>query len=202
MMTLTRLGLAATTLSVALVLGFGQPALAMQAEPGPDVADQEEENPGIPVILVTDDDRTLEGETVAIQNSSGGRSWYFDLRGGAYFDVDEPFIGAGFLFPLTNDIWFNPNVEWIFVDNADLATVNFDAHLDLPTSSSYSFWVGAGLGLEYFDPDGPRESDWDPGLNLLAGLGFGHGPFIPYVQGKLFINDDNTEFVLAGGVRF
>lgn len=195
---------AAMTATLAASLGLAAPALAEPAPPQDDPAAQAAQSGttrDIPVVLITDDDVETASRPVVIQ-AGGGRSWYFGVRGGAYFDVDEPFVGVELLFPLTSDIWFNPNVEWVFIDRADLASVNADIHFDLPAGASYSFWIGGGLGMRYFDPDGPADGDWDAGLNVLSGLGFGHGRVIPYVQGKLFINDDNTEFILAGGFRF
>lgn len=131
-----------------------------------------------------------------------GHGWYFGVRGGYYFDVEEPFAGAELLFPLSHGLWFNPNGEWVFVDFADIASANADVHLDLTPSGPYMFWIGAGLGFRYFNLNGPSEGDWDPGLNLLAGLGFGGREVIPYIQGKVFIDGDNSEFILAGGFRF
>lgn len=133
---------------------------------------------------------------------AAGRGWYIGVRGGAYFDVDEPFVGVELLFPLVDRLWFNPNFEWVFIDRGDLYTINLDVHYDLPTHGPYMFWLGAGLALSRFDPPGPIEADTDPGLNLLAGLGFARTGLIPYVQAKALIDDGNTEFVLAGGLRF
>lgn len=190
-----------TLLTLATVLGVAAPARAapagqaQEAAAGPQQAAMRDN----PVVLT---DAAVDAAARPAVAQGGGRDWYFGIRGGAYFDVDEPFVGAELLFPITGDIWFNPNVEWVFVDNADLASVNADIHFDLPTGPSYSFWIGGGLGLRYLDPDGPLDGDWDAGVNALAGLGFGHGRVIPYVQGKLFINDSDAEFILAGGFRF
>lgn len=138
---------------------------------------------------------------VAVQRG-GGRNWYIGVRGGAYFEVDEPFIGVELLFPLGGRLWFNPNFEWVFVDRRDVASLNADLHYDLDTSGAYMFWLGAGLGLRYNKLERPgADGDWDPGLNLLAGVGFGSGGFVPYIQAKYYIGDFN-EFVLAGGFRF
>lgn len=156
----------------------------------------------IPVVMETGDDDNSETATAVAIQPGGGRSWYLGVRGGAYFDVDEPFVGVELLMPLGGNLWFNPNFEWVFVDNADLATLNADVHYDLPTDGAYMFWLGAGLGMRYFKLDRPAaDGDWDPGLNLLAGLGFGHGDFVPYIQAKYYLGDFN-EFVLAGGFRF
>jgi hypothetical protein len=97
--------------------------------------------------------------------------------------------------------YFNPNLEWVFVEDLSYLTFNADFHYDFPTSGSSFVWAGAGLGLLRVDPEGPNNSDTDPALNLLAGIGFRTGGVIPYFQAKLIVNDGN-EFVLAFGVRF
>lgn len=134
----------------------------------------------------------------------GGRDWWFGVRGGYYFDVEEPFLGVEGLFALTDispRFYFNPNVEFVFVDNASMQTFNADFHYDLPTEGRLLVWVGAGLALIRFDPDGPRDSDNDLGGNFFAGVGSNQGTWIPYAQAKLVASDD-TEFVLQFGVRF
>jgi hypothetical protein len=95
------------------------------------------------------------------------------------------------------------------VDDGDLYTLNLDAHYDFPTRSDFYVWAGGGAAVifsEFDPPPGCRrceaEDDTELGLNLLAGLGFGKGQAIrPYVQGKVILAD-NTEAVIAFGLRF
>jgi hypothetical protein len=102
-------------------------------------------------------------------------------------------------------IFFNPNIEYVFVQNGDLITFNADFHYDFWTDSSLTAWVGAGGAVIHADPgvrrgrDGSDETDF--GLNLLAGMGARRGAFRPYVQGKVTLSDD-SEFIAAVGVRF
>lgn len=155
----------------------------------------------IPVVLVDEEAEPARTNRVAVQ-PGGGRGWYIGVRGGAYFDADEPFVGVELLAPLGGNLWFNPNFEWVFVEGIDVASLNADLHYDLDSEGPYTFWLGAGLGMRYTKLERPNaEGDWDPGLNLLAGMGFGGGSFIPYVQAKYYVGDFN-EFVLAGGFRF
>ena len=125
----------------------------------------------------------------------------FGVRGGYYFDVEQPFLGAELIMPVARRVYFNPNLEWVFVENLRYLTLNADFHYDFPTRGSNFVWAGAGLGLLRADPEGPGNADTDPALNLLAGVGFRTGGLIPYVQAKVIVNG-GSEFVLAFGVRF
>ena len=123
------------------------------------------------------------------------------VRGGYYFDVDEPFAGIELLTRVNHRVYFNPNLEYVFTDGFDYLTLNGDFHYDFPVYGRQFVWAGAGLGLVRVDPDGPGDSDMDAALNLLAGLGFRAGGVIPYFQGKIIVKD-NSEFVFAFGIRF
>lgn len=133
----------------------------------------------------------------------------FGVRGGVYSDDGDPFVGAELLGNFHGTRWYyNPNVEVVFVDPGDLVTVNADFHYDVPTTTPFDVWLGAGGALVFRDygNDGRRgradDSTTDPGLNLLGGLGFNpNGDVRPYVQGKLLLSDD-SQAVLAFGLRF
>jgi hypothetical protein len=123
------------------------------------------------------------------------------IRGGYYTDIGEPFLGAELLMPVAHRIYFNPNLEYVFVDNLKYWTVNGDFHYDFPTHRPYYVWAGAGLALVRTDPEGPAEGNTDVGANLLAGLGFKAGSVLPYFQAKVILKD-GSEFALAFGIRF
>jgi hypothetical protein len=125
----------------------------------------------------------------------------FGVRVGYYTKLEEPMIGGEVLLRLAPSFYFNPNVEYVFTEGSTYLTFNADAHYDLPTHSRTFVWLGAGLGVISVDPDGPREESTDVVANFLAGVGFKRGGLIPYFQAKLIAKDD-TEFVLAFGVRF
>ncbi len=132
----------------------------------------------------------------------------FGVRGGVYSDDGDPFLGAELLGNFHGTRWYyNPNVEVVFVDPGSLVTANADFHFDVPTNGPFDVWLGAGGALVFRDygNDGRRHRDnstTDPGLNLIAGLGFNpRGDVRPYIQGKLLLSDD-SQAVLAFGLRF
>ena len=125
----------------------------------------------------------------------------FGLRGGFYTKAEEPFVGAELLLRVAPRVYFNPNVEYVFVDRGSYITWNGDFHYDFHTRSNTFAWLGAGLALVTFDPPGPRNTDNDVAANFLAGVGVRTGGVIPYFQAKLIAKND-TEFVIAFGLRF
>jgi hypothetical protein len=127
----------------------------------------------------------------------------FGVRGGAYSEEEEAFLGAEALFSMDNaKRWFgNPNFEHTFLDEGDLNTASFDVHYDFAGNRSYTWWAGGGPTLIFRDGEGPDDNDTDAGVNLLMGLGDKSGEVRPYGQMKVIVSDD-TEAVLAAGIRF
>ena len=127
----------------------------------------------------------------------------FGVRAGLYSDADAGFLGGELLTGVTRNWFFNPNLEYVFVDDGSLYTLNLDAHYDLTTRSPYSLWVGGGPAVIFSDLDCRFcDSETDIGLNLLGGIGFWNRQAIrPYVQGKVTLSD-NTEASIAFGLRF
>ncbi len=123
------------------------------------------------------------------------------VRAGYYFDAESPFVGGELLTRVDRSLYFNPNVEYVFVDNGSMMTLNGDFHYDLTRNSSTYAWLGAGLGILHRNPDGPFDSQTDLGANFLMGVGFGGGGAVPYLQVK-GVASDQSEVSLAGGVRF
>jgi hypothetical protein len=128
--------------------------------------------------------------------------WDFGVRGGVYTDKSDAFVGIELLHRLGPEGWFfNPNVEWVFLERGDLVTLNADFHYDLDVDAPVYVWVGGGPAILFNSPD-HGDDETDAGLNLLAGVGFLRGEAVrPYVQGKIVLSDE-TEAVLAFGVRF
>jgi hypothetical protein len=128
------------------------------------------------------------------------------VRAGYYFDADAVSLGMEVLTPLPiseSESWFfNPNVEVAMGDTRDLTSFNLDVHYDFPTTNNMSVWAGAGPALYVIDRDQfTDDTDVDPALNLLVGLGAKTGGARPFVQGKGVLMD-NSEVELAVGVRF
>ncbi len=125
----------------------------------------------------------------------------FGVRGGYYTKVEKPFVGAELLVGVAPRFFFNPNVEYVFVDNGTYMTFNGDFHYDFPTHSSTYVWLGAGPALVRVDPEGPAGANTDLAANLLGGIGFRTGSVIPYIQAKAIIKSDSL-FSVAVGLRF
>jgi hypothetical protein len=115
-------------------------------------------------------------------------------RAGVWFDGAGALLGVEALVPVTDRIFFNPNVEAIFGDEPDF-TVNADLHYDITAAPETFFWVGAGPALLIDD------GSTDFGLNLLTGYGLDRGTYVPYVQLKVFLGSESAAS-LAVGVRF
>ena len=128
--------------------------------------------------------------------------WQFGLRTGVYTDDSDLFLGAEFVTPMGPGPWkFNPNFEWAFVDNGDLWTLNADFTFDLAPTGAVDLWVGGGPALVVRNRD-RGDDETDPGLNLLAGVGFLRGRAVsPYFLAKILVSD-NSQAILGFGVRF
>jgi hypothetical protein len=125
-----------------------------------------------------------------------------DLRAALYTDEESVGVGAGLLTGVggSRHWFFNPNVEAAFDDEENLVTVNGDVHYDFAHTDDVTFWLGGGPALVHTDPE-RGDSETDPGLNLLTGLGDMDGAVRPYAQLRGLISEENV-LVLAGGIRF
>jgi hypothetical protein len=129
------------------------------------------------------------------------------IRAGSYFDPNKAAIGGELLMDINDEqtLFFNPNIEYVFLERAGLWTFNFDVHYDvLSASEPVYFWVGGGPAILHRDPDNELlGSDTDFGANIFAGLGFKirGSSLVPYIQPKYTFADD-SRFSLAFGLRF
>jgi len=127
---------------------------------------------------------------------------HLGLRAGYYSDSEGAFLGLELLARVAPRIYFNPNIEYVFVDDGRLSTWNADFHYDLPMHGSTFVWLGGGLAVVVRDPDGPDNSHTDVGANFLGGVGLRAGGVLPYFQVKALAREGGGELVLAFGVRF
>jgi hypothetical protein len=136
--------------------------------------------------------------------SASSRASDVGFRMGYYFDADAFSLGMELLTPIGDhpgEWYFNPNVELAMGEHTDLAALSADFHYDLDTSSNTAVWVGAGPGLLIADHDRTDDTEVDPALNLILGLGAKSGTYRPFVQGKGILSD-HSEAALAVGIRF
>ena len=126
---------------------------------------------------------------------------FFGVRTGYYTDAEGVFLGGEYLTGIAQSVDFNPNIEYVFVDNMTLMTFNIDAHYDFYEKRGKFVYLGAGLGFAYTKVDGFDKSDTKTGLNLLFGTGINRKPVIPYFQAKIMLGDVD-DFVLTFGLRF
>jgi hypothetical protein len=129
----------------------------------------------------------------------------FGLRAGVWADDSDPMIGAELLVPMQRSWYFNPNVEIVFANNADLLELSADFHYDFERAGNVTLWMGGGPALLITDFDegfGPEGNQTDFAVNLLFGAGFPtQRGVIPYLQAKAVISD-NSQATIAVGVRF
>jgi hypothetical protein len=125
----------------------------------------------------------------------------FGLRSGYHTKAEGPFLGAELLVPMAHRFYFNPNVEYVFVDSGSQVTYNADFHYDIGVDRRTYVWLGAGLAVVHENPEGPDNGSTDAAANFFGGIGFRSGSAIPYIQAKVIAKSD-AEFVLAFGVRF
>lgn len=136
---------------------------------------------------------------ICLFTPSAGAQVSFGLRAGEYTDIGEPMVGIELITRIAPRWYFNPNIEYVFVDDGDLVTFNGDVHYDFKTGSNVLLvWAGGGLAVVH---ENFVESDTNLGANLLGGVGWKLGEIIPYVQVKALLGD-RDDFVVAGGLRF
>lgn len=105
---------------------------------------------------------------------------------GGGFDVDREaaYLGAGVRAPMgTLPLTLAPHADVYFRDNATDLQGNVDALYHFQ-GRSFSPYIGAGLGVQYFKPKS-GDSSTDVGANLLFGADFGGVRLKPYVQARI-----------------
>jgi len=108
-------------------------------------------------------------------------------RVGFSVDPDQLVFGGQFVIgPIARNMTFDPSLEIGLGDDVTSIAFNFDLkyHLKLE-DSDWSPYFGAGLGVHFFEFDGPGEDDSDTELGgiLLVGVG------VPTSAGNRFFSE-------------
>jgi hypothetical protein len=127
----------------------------------------------------------------------------FGVRAGRNNETDEDFVGVELLYHL-GAINLNPNIEYSLQDDVTAGSVNLDVTVDVLQVSSLRPYLGAGVGMSYFDNDG-AETQTNVVGNALGGVAFDLMGLKPYAQLKYsrrLENGSDSETSVAVGLRF
>jgi hypothetical protein len=128
----------------------------------------------------------------------------FGVRAGRFNDGGEEFVGVEALFDI-GAININPNIEYSLQDDVTAGTVNLDLTFDVASIGNITPYIGAGVGLAYFDD---LDTHTDILGNLIGGVSFNLASLKPYAQVKYFrvLENDEDEgaddIALTIGLRF
>src|SRR5262249_61483079 len=87
----------------------------------------------------------LAGLGLVVTPAQAADDFKVGVRVSYFTDVGEAAVGGEVLALVAHRFWFNPNVEYVFVDNESYWTFNADFHYDFPTHSTTYVWLRAGL---------------------------------------------------------
>jgi opacity protein-like surface antigen len=127
----------------------------------------------------------------------------FGVRAGRSNDTHENFVGIDMLFDL-GAINVNPNLEYSLADNVTAGSANIDLTVDVVQIAALRPYVGAGVGLAYFDTD-LGTSETNVVGNLVGGVAFELPTLKPYAQVKYsrrLENGSDDDVSFAVGLRF
>jgi hypothetical protein len=125
------------------------------------------------------------------------------VRAGRSNDTHENFVGAELLVDL-GALNLNPNIEYSLADNVTAGSANLDLTVDIFQISAVRPYVGAGVGLAYFDPDLGTSTTNVVG-NLVGGIVVNLAVVKPYGQVKYsrrLENGSDDDISFAIGLRF
>lgn len=132
----------------------------------------------------------------------------FGIRAGRFNDADTEFVGIELLYD-AGVLNINPNVEYLLEDDVTAGSVNVDVTVDVFNVAAVTPYLGAGVGLSYFDAD-QTGNETDVVGNLIGGVSFHLAGLEPYAQVKyvrLLDNEetgagDDDDIALTIGLRF
>jgi hypothetical protein len=126
----------------------------------------------------------------------GGRLGFVDPEAG-----DGGFaLGAHVEFEHQGSYWhFRPNVMWWNGDPLGGMNVNLDAFYHFGPQTRTVPYLGAGLGLNSVDVDGPGEGETDPAINLFGGVQFPASERATlFLEGRYVASDLNQAGIFFG----
>ncbi len=127
----------------------------------------------------------------------------FGLRAGRSNDTHENFVGIDVLYDL-GAININPNIEYSLQDDVTAGSANIDLTVDVVQIAALHPYVGAGVGLAYFDAN-LGTTDTNIVGNLIGGVAIDLPALKPYAQVKYARRLDHgheDDFSFAVGLRF
>lgn len=146
----------------------------------------------LPTLVLT----TTLAATAAAQGAPG-------VRAGVSGDPDQLYIGGHYeTAPLVDRLRFRPNVEAGFGDDVTLIAFNFEFTYGIPIKGEpWALYVGGGPAINLYSFDrgnADDDTDTEPGLNFLFGVGHRNGFFAEFKVGAI----DSPDFKFGIGYTF
>ena len=124
-----------------------------------------------------------------------------DVRAGNYTKDSNFFIGGGVNINFIM-VELVPNIEYVFVDDLTMYTMNLDANVGIFTMPFIKGYIGGGYARVYTKPK-DMDSSSNTGFNLLVGVKLNAIVLKPYIQIKrVFVSDCDDQTVLGIGLNF
>ena len=111
------------------------------------------------------------------------------LAGAAHLDFEE----SG------SRVHLQPNVFLWGEGGLNDVNPNLDGFYHFNPAGRVSPYVGAGVGVHFYNSDGPGDPGTDLGVNLLAGVLFPSGRTSFFAEGR-YVASDRSQLGLYGGV--
>lgn len=135
--------------------------------------------------------------SASVAHAQGGAG----VRVGVALDPDLFTVGAHIESdPLIDRLRFRPNLEVGVGDDLTLIAINAEFAYWFPSRRAWSLYAGGGpaINIYRFGGGGRRESDTEPGFNILVGLAHREGLFTEFKIGAM----DSPELRLTIGFAF